>query len=336
MHGFWPFDQLFGALARLGQAGTTSSSRVQADSRPSTDGLVLETAKALYSGAPPLAQPLFEAERVRQSEAPPRDTCVYNETHCACDRMHVDTYTTDAASICFSYAKRDPESGQRLCRRSTCPTSTYRCTCDGQLMCRHESNTRSEYLIDSGQEQPDDEGLWRCQKKRVLQVFQISGATTEAVERRPFTFEFNQTHCTCVQKITIIGSQTCFDLVKTETRSDGEVDSFCVARKCSLSPSEMVCDMAGDSLCERAVVPDLQYRRIGQVRETALMRRARNKTLEVRLPRKSAIGYSSTVRGLVQTANSGRMSRTFHSNDCLLVNSTAPGPGSMLQEDIET
>jgi hypothetical protein len=172
------------------------------------------------------------------------DRCVNNATHCLCSN-------TEESRDCLSLLQSSA-SGPDICSKDTCP-SLYKCSCDGNSICEKNRTTAAHKIYKEIGEEGD--GRFYCRAEYVDEQEEIVikdlstlshelGVVSHAAEP-----SFNTTHCSCTPKSTLPVNQTCFDLID-------EIPGralICASRSCKVS-NEFVCDLGGDSVCERQAI----------------------------------------------------------------------------------
>lgn len=181
--------------------------------------------------------------------AVPNDHCYFSETHCAC------TMRTPAVGSmsCLEPVGSEPETGKPLCTRRDCKSS-YACSCDGTDFC--ERVTRSQTIYEAGGAVPGGGGNEYCTSELGTIVINVL-LPGEAVPQLPESnvpSTFNETHCQCSLKADVVEVGICFDFVRTEGGAD-----VCRRRDCKAGSDAYVCNVLGESYCERTFSTATRY-----------------------------------------------------------------------------
>lgn len=197
------------------------------DSRPSRVGVSREMSRSsLFEGRVPTVRVLSE--------------CFFNSTHCACSK----TSPRPGSMKCYDQTGVD-DNGRLLCSARDC-SSSYQCSCDGSTLCARSSTKQEVIRLIEGSEKFCMRQTVTVSKATVLEGEPVPQETLSATE----LVAFNQTHCSCSPKASLVGSMTCLEHA-AGAGEDENGRTTCSTRDCRIKPSDMLCDLSGSSLCER-------------------------------------------------------------------------------------
>lgn len=166
-------------------------------------------------------------------------SCFFNNSHCACSLNEVPAKSNQ----CYDVTGTDSQ-GRITCAARNCNPAHY-CNCDGTQLCKLEDVSRvSIRRIES-----TNYCTRTMVKKTVATLLQGERVPNHSLSG-PELAAFNQTHCSCSPKSNIVGGMTCLDFESTLVGGGSQ----CSTRPCTLNPDEMICDLDGNSLCERRIV----------------------------------------------------------------------------------
>jgi hypothetical protein len=177
--------------------------------------------------------------------------CFFNETACACAKL---------ASTATCYDTVESKNGRTVCAARSCQAG-YKCDCTGTQLCRRTETTVSNYMALPGA--AAGPGLVFCAVKEstMVRTELIEGASLEAASGATSARHnvWTPTQCSCTSKASLTsGASECLDFVR-QARSG----PICTVRPCKKTPGEMVCDIGGSSVCDRATTSRPAYVKTG-------------------------------------------------------------------------
>jgi hypothetical protein len=131
----------------------------------------------------------------------------------------------------------------------------WSCNCEGTSLCSRSAEVSRLILRPIANTDT-------CEAKKVTEtiVLEIPGGVVPTTPKSgPELQVFNQSHCACAPKASVVGSMTCYDLAQPMA-----TPTMCNSRPCVIHSYEYVCDMLdGNSLCERELTNSTIYQPTG-------------------------------------------------------------------------